>query len=98
MKPMIIDSAQTAKVSAPTLPATPPIENSTSAGTPLATQKAPFQSIARCSVPDSSDVSAIPAAVISIPQPSSQSPEKSLFQPWFSLFYNESTGQSRGER
>src|SRR4026208_906905 len=31
----------------PTVPAMPPIENTTRAGTPLATQKAPFQSMAR---------------------------------------------------
>src|SRR6185369_3056835 len=33
----------------PTVPAMPPIENNTSAGTPLATQNAPRQSIVRCS-------------------------------------------------
>src|SRR5262245_7748821 len=33
----------------PTVPAMPPMENTTRAGTPLATQKAPFQSMARLS-------------------------------------------------
>jgi len=35
----------------PTAPATWPIENNTSAGTPLATQNAPFQSIERRNLP-----------------------------------------------
>jgi hypothetical protein len=35
------------------MPEMPPMENSTSAGTPLATQNAPFQSMARRSAPDS---------------------------------------------
>jgi hypothetical protein len=50
---MIIDIDQIRKLSLPTAPATWPIENNTSAGTPLATQKAPFQSIERRSLLDS---------------------------------------------
>ncbi len=47
---MIMETVHTTKASLPAVPAMPPIENSTSAGTPLATQKAPRQSMARCSV------------------------------------------------
>src|SRR5258708_21602707 len=52
MNPIIIDSDQIRKLSFPTAPATWPMENNTNAGTPLATQKAPFQSIERRSVPE----------------------------------------------
>src|SRR5687768_10866882 len=48
MKPMHMETIHTAKATLPTVPAMPPIENRTSAGTPLATQNAPFQSIVRC--------------------------------------------------
>ncbi len=48
---MIMEIVQTTKASLPAVPAMPPIENSTRAGTPLATQNAPRQSMARCSVP-----------------------------------------------
>jgi hypothetical protein len=47
MKPNSIDTIQTAKAGVPTVPAMPPIENRTSAGTPLATQNAPLQSMLR---------------------------------------------------
>jgi hypothetical protein len=47
MKPISIEAAQTANATLPTVPAMPPIENRTSAGTPLATQNAPLQSIER---------------------------------------------------
>jgi hypothetical protein len=52
MKPMAMEAAQIKKARFPTIPEIPPIEKSTNAGTPLATQNAPFQSIERCSVPD----------------------------------------------
>src|SRR5215510_8560030 len=48
MKPRSIETAQMAKAAVPPMPPMPPIEKRTSAGTPLATQKAPFQSIVRC--------------------------------------------------
>jgi hypothetical protein len=48
----MIDSDQIRKLSLPTAPATWPIENKTNAGTPLATQNAPFQSIERRNPPD----------------------------------------------
>ncbi len=47
---MIMDAVQIRKASVPVVPAMPPIENRTRAGTPLATQKAPRQSILRCSL------------------------------------------------
>ncbi len=47
---MIMENVQIRKASVPVVPAMPPIENRTSAGTPLATQNAPFQSIERWSV------------------------------------------------
>ena len=40
-----------AKARLPVVPAMPPIEKSTSAGTPLATQKAPRQSMVLCNWP-----------------------------------------------
>jgi hypothetical protein len=51
MKPMPIESVHTSQDGAPIVAAMPPIENNTRGGTPLATQKAPFQSIVRCSWP-----------------------------------------------
>src|SRR5690349_5325933 len=50
MKPKPIEIIQTSQDGRPTVAATAPTENSTSAGTPLATQNAPVQSIFRCSV------------------------------------------------
>ncbi len=47
MKPSPIDRVQTIHDSLPTVAATAPIENSTRGGTPLATQKAPVQSMPR---------------------------------------------------
>src|SRR5580700_8882778 len=47
MNPSAIDSVQMTHDSLPTVAATAPIENSTSGGTPLATQKAPVQSMPR---------------------------------------------------
>ena len=47
MKPKLIDSVHTSHDGLPTVAAMAPIENNTSAGTPLATQKAPVQSILR---------------------------------------------------
>ena len=41
MKPIAIEAAQTTQESLPTVAATAPMENRTSGGTPLATQKAP---------------------------------------------------------
>src|SRR5712675_748770 len=49
MNPKAIDAAQTTHDSLPTVAATAPIENSTSGGTPLATQNAPVQSMPRSS-------------------------------------------------
>src|SRR5882762_948983 len=50
MKPKPIEIIQTSQDGRPTVAATAPTENSTSAGTPLATQNAPVQSIFRCRV------------------------------------------------
>src|SRR5277367_1476791 len=47
MNPMAIDAVQTIQDSLPTVAATAPMENSTRGGTPLATQKAPVQSMPR---------------------------------------------------
>ena len=47
MKPMIMETVQIRKASFPVVPAMPPIEKRTSAGTPLATQNAPVQLIER---------------------------------------------------
>src|SRR5580658_703425 len=47
MKPMAIEAIQITQDSLPTVAATPPMENSTSGGTPLATQNAPVQSMPR---------------------------------------------------
>ncbi|MNE71743.1 hypothetical protein D3C80_1676420 [compost metagenome] len=51
MKPNRIDTIQTIQAGLPTVAAIAPIENSTRAGTPLATQNAPRQSILRCRLP-----------------------------------------------
>src|ERR1700693_5049281 len=47
MKPIAIDAIQMTQDSLPTVAATAPMENSTKGGTPLATQKAPVQSMPR---------------------------------------------------
>src|SRR5882757_5355528 len=49
MKPSPIEAIQMTHESLPTVAATAPIENSTSGGTPLATQNAPVQSMPRSS-------------------------------------------------
>src|SRR6476469_9453786 len=67
MKPKMIEIVQTSQDALPTVAAIPPIENSTSAGTPLATQNAPVQSIFRCrpnSVPSALTVPVVAAAVL----------------------------------
>src|ERR1700678_3670484 len=51
MKPMAIDAIQMTQESLPTVAATAPMENSTRGGTPLATQKAPVQSMPRSRPP-----------------------------------------------
>src|SRR5277367_6823818 len=47
MNPKAIDALQITHDSLPTVAATAPMENNTSGGTPLATQKAPVQSMPR---------------------------------------------------
>src|ERR1700758_1315845 len=47
MKPSPIETIHTTHEGRPTVAATAPMENSTSGGTPLATQKAPVQSMPR---------------------------------------------------
>src|ERR1700731_586519 len=47
MKPIAIEAIQMTQDSLPTVAATAPMENSTKGGTPLATQKAPVQSMPR---------------------------------------------------
>src|SRR6478736_2351272 len=68
MKPKMMEIVQTSQDALPTVAAMPPIENKTSAGTPLATQNAPVQSIFRwrlCAVP--STLSAVIAVLIEDP-------------------------------
>ena len=62
-----MEMIHTRKASFPVVPAMPPIENSTSGGTPLATQKAPFQSIALCSRPPCADAAAVSAETVILP-------------------------------
>src|SRR5882724_6026540 len=47
MNPKAMEAVQTSHEALPTMAATAPMENSTSGGTPLATQKAPVQSMPR---------------------------------------------------
>lgn len=47
MRPKDTDTIQMTKAGVPTVPEMPPMEKSTRAGTPLATQNAPRQSIVR---------------------------------------------------
>ena len=56
MKPKQIEIVHTAHDAMPTVAAIEPIENSTSAGTPLAIQKAPVQLMPRCRPPWSAGV------------------------------------------
>src|ERR1700723_556201 len=65
MKPIAIDAIQMTQESLPTVAATAPMEKSTRGGTPLATQKAPVQSIPR-SRPRAPVSSAATSAVILI--------------------------------
>src|SRR5258708_37577881 len=47
MKPIAIEAVQMTQDNLPTVAATAPMENNTKGGTPLATQKAPVQSMPR---------------------------------------------------
>src|ERR1700691_2129031 len=76
MKPKAIDALQMTHDSLPTIAATAPIENNTSGGTPLATQKAPVQSMRRSSLPLDVPLSAsataaglLSTAVLTVPSP-----------------------------
>jgi hypothetical protein len=62
---MSIETVHIKKARFPTIPEIPPIENSTNAGTPLATQNAPFQSMDRRSVA-LSPIAALLSIVISL--------------------------------
>src|SRR4051812_20093093 len=66
MKPKMIEIVQTSHDALPTVAAMPPIENSTSAGTPLATQNAPVQSIFRCRPSSAASAPAIPFAAVAV--------------------------------
>ena len=66
---MTMDAVQIRKASVPVVPAMPPIENRTSAGTPLATQKAPRQSILRCSWPSGSAPTALVVVLMCVDSP-----------------------------
>src|SRR6478735_6080849 len=69
-----MEIVQTSQDALPTVAAIPPIENSTSTGTPLATQKAPVQSIFRCRLcPAPSAISPPLAATAVIATPRSRS-------------------------
>src|SRR6218665_1445128 len=61
---MTMEMIQTTKASLPVVPAMPPMEKSTSGGTPAATQNAPFQSSARMSL--FCEPADTPALVISV--------------------------------
>src|SRR6202000_1093617 len=67
MKPMAIEATHTAQDSLPTVAATAPIENSTSGGTPLATQNAPVQSMPRSSPLAALSPSTVVAVVLTCP-------------------------------
>ncbi len=66
---MIMDTVQIRKASLPVVPAMPPIENRTRAGTPLATQKAPRQSMLRCSCPSAGGTRAETIVLIYVNSP-----------------------------
>src|SRR5207302_5722900 len=51
MNPKAMEAVHTSHEALPTMAATAPMENSTSGGTPLATQKAPVQSMPRVRAP-----------------------------------------------
>src|ERR1700739_810489 len=67
MNPNPIEIVHTSHEGRPTVAATAPTENSTSAGTPLATQKAPVQSILRCSVPAGVRCAGAAAELVNVP-------------------------------
>src|SRR4029079_14703647 len=74
MKRKMMEIVQTSADALPTVAAIPPIENSTSTGTPLATQNAPVQSILRwrpCAAPSALSGTAPASTVIdmSVPLP-----------------------------
>src|SRR5579871_1489356 len=80
MNPIAMEAIQMTHESLPTVAATPPMPNSTSGGTPLATQKAPVQSMPRSSpadfaVPPAAAPSA--AALMSIPREANQKQRRS---------------------
>ncbi len=66
---MIMDTVQIRKASVPVVPAMPPIENRTSAGTPLATQKAPRQSICLSSLLSAGCSRAVLIVLMSVTSP-----------------------------
>src|SRR5262249_57882079 len=61
-----MEIVQTSQDALPTVAAIPPIENSTSAGTPLATQNAPVQSIFRCRLCAVPSAPSIPFAIVAV--------------------------------
>ncbi len=61
---MMMEAVQTIQDRLPTMAATAPIENSTSGGTPLATQKAPVQSMPRSSAPPEVAALPVPAGAV----------------------------------
>jgi hypothetical protein len=68
MKPTPIEIVHANYETLPTVAATAPIENNTNAGTPLATQNAPFQVMCRCKLrPDVVGLDAIEAIAINPP-------------------------------
>ena len=58
------EAIQMAKARLPVVPAMPPIEKSTRAGTPLATQKAPRQSMVLCNWPLAGTVASVVIALM----------------------------------
>src|SRR3954471_3655310 len=66
---MIMDAVQIANASVPVVPAMPPIENRTRAGTPLATQKAPRQSMLRCNCPSAGCTRVVTIVLICLDSP-----------------------------
>src|SRR6478672_10585515 len=66
MKPKMMEIVQTSQDALPTVAAIPPIENSTSTGTPLATQNAPVQSIFRCRPSSVPSAPSIPFAAVAV--------------------------------
>jgi hypothetical protein len=82
--------AQTIHDGEPTVAAIPPIEKSTNAGTPAATQKAPFQVIDRCNSPDDgplTDDRLIVPVVITLSLVCSVLKKKVITQHFFGSFF-----------